>query len=340
VVAQKDGPIMIFPELKGKQYHFLVTGGAGFIGSNLVLELLRSGQRVTVLDNLSTGRRQNIADIEDFVAANKIPSRDFIFVEGDIRDKEVCLRATEGADYVLHNAALGSVPRSIDDPVTTTEVNVMGSVNMLVASRDAKAKRFVYASSSSVYGDSTRLPRVEGDEGRPISPYAITKVVGELYAENFQHLYGLEVIGLRYFNVFGPRQDPYSQYAAIIPIFVRKLLGNQAPTIFGDGETTRDFTYVDNAVQANIRAVFAGKEATGRVYNIACGSRFSLNELYKKLSVIVGKDIKPLYGPERKGDIRHSDADITRAKRFLKYEPEIDAVKGLELVIQWYTKHL
>jgi UDP-N-acetylglucosamine 4-epimerase len=331
---------MIFPELKGKRYRFLVTGGAGFIGSNLVLVLLGNGQRVTVLDNFSTGSRKNMADIKDFASANKTPSGDFIFMEGDIRDPGLCRSAAEGVDYVLHNAALGSVPRSIDDPVTTTEVNVMGTLNMLVASRDAKARRFVYASSSSVYGDSPRLPRVEGDEGKPLSPYAVSKAVGEMYAGNFQHLYGLEVIGLRYFNVFGPRQDPYSQYAAVIPIFAKNLLGLKAPTIFGDGETTRDFTYVDNAVQANIKAVFAGKEATGGVYNIACGSRLSLNELYKKLSAILGKDIKPLYGPERKGDVRHSDADITRAKRFLNYEPGTDAARGLELAVGWYRETL
>ncbi len=331
---------MILPEFKGKRYHFLVTGGAGFIGSNLVFALLGSGQKVTVLDNLSTGKRKNIDDVEGFIATDRTPAGDFTFIEGDIRDEGVCAKAAEGVDYVLHNAALGSVPRSIDDPVTTTEVNVMGSINMLIASRDSQVRRFVYASSSSVYGDSPRLPRVEGHEGRPLSPYAVTKAVGEMYAENFQRLYALEVIGLRYFNVFGPRQDPYSQYAAVIPIFTRKLIRGEPPTIFGDGETTRDFTYVDNAVGANIRAVFAPKEATGGVYNIACGSRLSLNELYKRLSAILGKSIKPLYGPERKGDVRHSDADITRALRFLNYEPVIDASKGLELAVRWFRENL
>jgi nucleoside-diphosphate-sugar epimerase len=329
-----------FPEFKGKKYHFLVTGGAGFIGSNLVFTLLGSGQSVIVLDNLSTGKRKNIDDIEDFIEANKIPAGGFTFIEGDITDAEVCMKAARGADYVLHNAALGSVPRSIEDPVTTTEVNVMGTINMLIAARDSGVKRFVYASSSSVYGDSPLLPRVEGHEGRPLSPYAITKSVGEMYAENFQRLHGLEVIGLRYFNVFGPRQDPYSQYAAVIPIFTRKLVTGEAPTIFGDGETTRDFTYVDNAVVANIKAAFAGKEATGGAYNIACGSRLSLNELHKRLSDIIGRDIKPLYGPERKGDVRHSDADITRSLRFLNYEPVMEVSKGLELAVRWYRENL
>jgi nucleoside-diphosphate-sugar epimerase len=331
---------MILPEFKGKRYHFLVTGGAGFIGSNLVFALLGSSQKVTVLDNLSTGKRKNIDDIEDFIEANKIPVGVFTFIEGDIRDAEVCSKAAQGVDYVLHNAALGSVPRSIDDPVTTTEVNVMGSINMLIASRDSQVRRFVYASSSSVYGDSPLLPRVEGHEGRPLSPYAVTKAVGEMYAGNFQRLYALEVIGLRYFNVFGPRQDPYSQYAAVIPIFTRKLIRGEPPTIFGDGETTRDFTYVDNAVGANIRAVFAPKEATGGVYNIACGSRLSLNELYRMLTEIVGHELKPLYGPERKGDVRHSDADITRSLRFLNYEPVMEVSKGLELAVRWYRENL
>lgn len=329
-----------FPEFKGKKYRFLVTGGAGFIGSNLVFTLLGSGQSVIVLDNLSTGKKKNVDEIKGLIAAGKIPAEDFSFVEGDIREIEVCMKAARGADYVLHNAALGSVPRSIEDPVTTTEVNVMGTINMLIAARDSGVKRFVYASSSSVYGDSERLPKVEGDEGNPLSPYAITKSVGEMYAGNFQRHDGLEVIGLRYFNVFGPRQDPYSQYAAVIPIFTRKLIAGEAPTIYGDGETTRDFTYVDNAVVANIKAAFAGKEATGGVYNMACGSRLSLNELYKRLSDIVGKDIKPIYGPERKGDVRHSDADITKAGRFLNYEPVVDAEKGLELAVGWYRENL
>ncbi len=329
-----------FPEFKGKKYRFLVTGGAGFIGSNLVFSLLGSGQSVIVLDNLSTGKKKNVDEIKGLIAAGKIPAGDFSFVEGDIREIEACMKAVRGADYVLHNAALGSVPRSIEDPVTTTEVNVMGTINMLIAARDSGVRRFVYASSSSVYGDSKTLPKVEGDEGTPLSPYAITKSVAEMYAENFQRMHGLEVIGLRYFNVFGPRQDPHSQYAAVIPIFTRKLIAGEAPTIFGDGETTRDFTYVDNAVVANIKAAFAGKEATGGVYNIACGSRLSLNELYKRLSAIVGKDIKPLYEPERKGDVRHSDADITRAGRFLDYEPVIDAEKGLELAVGWYRENL
>lgn len=346
---------MIFPELEGKQYNFLVTGGAGFIGSNLAIELLRSGQRVVVLDNLSTGSRRNLVDIEgsmkDTAASGKIPAGEFVFIEGDIRDLGTCRRAVEGADFVLHNAALGSVPRSIEDPVTTTEVNVMGTLNMLVAARDSRAsgdggdgggggvRRFVYASSSSVYGDSPHLPKVEGEEGEPLSPYAVSKLVGETYASGFHRLFALETVGLRYFNVFGPRQDPHSLYAAVIPIFVKALLKGEAPTIFGDGSTSRDFTFVDNVVRANVKAAFAPPEAAGGVYNIACGSPLSLNALYAKLSEVLGKDTPPLYGPERKGDVRHSDADITKAREFLGYTPEVDAGRGLEMAVEWLKEN-
>ena len=331
---------MNYEELEGRRYVFLVTGGAGFIGSNLAIRLLEKGQAVVLLDNFSTGRRENIRDIEEFMVENGIPGESFRLIEGDIREQEVCLHAARGVDFVLHNAALGSVPRSIEDPVASTEANVVGTVNMLVAAKENGVKRFVYASSSSVYGDAEGLPKREGEEGKPLSPYAVTKVADELYATCFQGVYGLEVVGLRYFNVFGPRQDASSPYAAVIPIFIGKLLRNEPPTINGDGETTRDFTYVENAVQANIKAALAGREATAKVYNIACSRRVSLNELYQKIADLLGKDIAPVYGPERKGDVRHSLADITMARTLLGYEPEIDFERGLELSIDWYRKNL
>ena len=329
--------------LEGTTNHFLVTGGAGFIGSNLTLTLLERGARVTVLDNLATGSQENIVEIEGLVRDSGLLAESFSFIEGDIRDPSDCARAVEGVDYVLHNAALGSVPRSIEDPVTSTEVNVTGTLNMLVASKDAEVSRFVYASSSSVYGDSDELPKVEGSEGRPLSPYAAGKCACELYAQTFQSAYGLEVVGLRYFNVFGPRQDPHSPYAAVIPIFVKSLLKGKAPTINGDGETSRDFTYVSNAVEANIDAALAPASATGRAYNIACGGRLTLNELYKAIAGTIGAgatDIKPVYGLERAGDVRHSFAGIDAAREGLGYAPEVDLKGGLELSIDWYRKNL
>ena len=333
--------------LEGTTNHFLVTGGAGFIGSNLTLTLLERGARVTVLDNLATGKRENIVELEGFVRDSGLRAESFSFIEGDIRDLSVCAASVKGVDYVLHNAALGSVPRSIEDPITSTEVNVKGTLNMLVAARDAKVRRFVYASSSSVYGDSETLPKVEGSEGRPLSPYAAGKCACELYAQTFQSAYGLEVVGLRYFNVFGPRQDPHSPYAAVIPIFVKSLLSGESPVINGDGETSRDFTYVSNAVEANIDAALAGAEATGYAYNIACGARTTLNELYHAIAGTIrmggmgdAADIKPVYGPERAGDVRHSFADINAAVEGLGYSPEVDLKGGLELSIDWYAENM
>jgi len=330
-----------YPELDGRRYRFLVTGGAGFIGSNLVLTLLENGQEVTVLDNYLTGARKNVDDIRRFAADIGMPQGGFRMVEGDIRDRRACAEAARGADFVLHNAALGSVPRSVEDPVTTTEINVTGTVNMLAAAKDAGVRRFVYASSSSVYGDSQTLPKIEGCEGAPLSPYAVSKLACEIYARNFQMLYGMEVVGLRYFNIFGPRQDPLSPYAAVIPVFVRKLMSGLPPTINGDGLTTRDFTYVGNAVQANIRAAFAGAGATGGVYNIACSKSVSLNALFDGLARLLGRgDIRPVYGPEREGDVRASFADISKARDMLGYRPDVEFDEGLELSIGWYRENL
>jgi UDP-N-acetylglucosamine 4-epimerase len=250
------------------------------------------------------------------------------------------MEAALGADYILHNAALGSVPRSIDDPITSTEVNLMGFVNMLTAAKNCKVKKFVYASSSSVYGDVEGLPKVEGREGATLSPYATGKLADELFAANFHRVYGLQVVGLRYFNIFGPRQDTESAYAAVIPIFVRDLLAGNAPQINGDGETSRDFTYVDNAVQANIRAALSGDEASGKSFNIACGKRATLNELFAKIAALLGTDIKPAYGSERPGDVRHSLADIALARRLMGYDPDVDFERGLELSIDWYKDAL
>jgi UDP-N-acetylglucosamine 4-epimerase len=322
-----------YAEFQGEKFHFLVTGGAGFIGTNLAMALLENAQKVTVLDNFLTGRRENIDDISSLMRGKGINPRNFQLIEGDIRDLKTCETAAKGVDFVLHNAALGSVPRSIEDPSTTNEINVGGTVNMLFAAKKNGVSRFVYASSSSVYGDSAELPKREGREGRPLSPYAASKLSSELYAINFERVYGMSVVGLRYFNVFGPRQDFNSPYAAVIPIFITKLLGGAAPTINGDGSASRDFTYVENIVLANVRAVFSG--ATG-VYNIACGDSITLDELYKKIAALLGSPLKAVYGPERLGDIRHSTADIAMAKKFLNYSPAVSFEKGLELSIDWY----
>ncbi len=331
---------MVHPELNNRRCRFLVTGGAGFIGSNLALELLASGQDVVILDNMATGRIENIEELKAFAGKDGTEGT-LRFIEGDMRDLAVCREAVEGVDYIFHNAALGSVPRSVEDPVTSNDVNVAGMVNLLTSAKDAAVKRFIYASSSAVYGDSVELPKVEGSEGNPLSPYAVTKVVCELYAEVFERTYGLQVIGLRYFNVFGPRQDTESAYAAVIPIFVSSLLKGKAPKIHGDGETSRDFTYIDNVVDANIRSAFCAPEATGRAYNIACAGRVTLNELYGKIATLLGKeDLKATYGPERVGDVRHSFADISCAEKFLGYTPKVDFKEGLDLCIDWYKEHL
>ena len=304
---------------------FLVTGGAGFIGSNLVEYLLKyDAKKVRVLDNLATGFMKNLAPFQD--------NPNFEFLKGDIRDLETCKKAMEGIDYVSHQAALGSVPRSIDDPLTSNEVNVSGFLNMLVAQNESKTvKRMVYAASSSTYGDSKDLPKVEDNIGKPLSPYAVTKLVNELYADVFFKTYGTETIGLRYFNVFGPNQSPNGAYAAVIPIFMRALKDGEAPTIHGDGEQTRDFTFVQNAVQANIRAFFAKEGAINEVFNIAYGERISLNTLWANLQTISGKRIGPTYGPARKGDVQDSLANIDKARKLLGYDPLYSVADGLEL---------
>jgi len=306
---------------------FLVTGGAGFIGSNITRALLDAGDTVRVLDNFATGRRDNLSGIEESVA----------LYEEDIRDLEAIRPAFEGADYVLHQAALPSVPRSVKDPVSTTEANVNGTLNVLIAARDAGVKRVVMASSSSVYGSNPELPKHEGMRPLPISPYAASKLADEAYAASFTHVYGLETVCLRYFNVFGPRQDPTSQYAAVIPLFVTLLLRGERPTIFGDGEQSRDFTYVANVIQANIRAA-TSPGGSGQAFNIACGSRISLNELLAHLNDIIGTNIEPIYTESRPGDVKHSLADISAAREAFGYDPQVSTREGLEHVVEWYRQ--
>lgn len=316
-----------------KDSTFLITGGAGFIGSNLSEAILELGHKVVVLDDFSTGKRENI---ERFLS-----NPNYKLIEGDIRNLEICKEAVEGVDYILHQAAWGSVPRSIEMPVVYEGVNINGHLNMMEAARlNGKIKKFVYASSSSVYGDHPVLPKVEGVEGNVLSPYALTKKVNEEYAKLYFKLYGLETVGMRYFNVFGRYQDPHGFYAAVIPKFVKSLLNNEAPTINGDGETSRDFTYIDNVIEANLKACLSSKEASGQAYNIAFGGRDTLNSLYKKLNELLGKDIPANYGPERAGDIKHSNASINKAKELLKYNPEYSMDRGLELTIEWYKENL
>lgn len=313
-------------------YRFLVTGGAGFIGSNIVLYLLKhNAKQVRVLDNLSTGFLKNIEEFQSFP--------NFEFIEGDIRNLETCKKAMENMDFVLHQAALGSVPRSINDPVTSNEVNVSGFLNMLVAQRDSPTvKRMIYAASSSTYGDSKTLPKQEDSIGKPLSPYAVTKLVNELYADVFYKTYGTETIGLRYFNVFGPKQSPTGAYAAVIPLFMKALKEENAPTINGDGNQTRDFTFVENAVQANIRGLFASEKAVNQIFNVACGERISLNILWDKLKNISGKEIEAIYGPPRPGDVRDSLADISKAHKLMNYVPLYSVEQGLELTWNYFIK--
>jgi len=322
-----------------KEQSILVTGGAGFIGSNLCEALLDNGNKVTCLDNFSTGKRENIAHLQS--------NPNFKLIEGDIRNLDDCQKACEGVDYILHEAALGSVPRSINDPITSNEVNVSGFLNMLVAARDAKVKRFVYAASSSTYGDSESLPKVEDKIGKPLSPYAITKYVNELYADIFSKTYGLQTIGLRYFNVFGRKQDPNGAYAAVIPKFVMHLMQHESPVINGDGSFSRDFTYIDNVIEMNVRALTStNKEAVNTVYNVAFGERTDLNELVGLLKEFLGefdaeiKRIEPKYGPNRQGDVPHSLASIEKAKTLLNYSPKYDMRSGLKEAVNWYWKNL
>lgn len=318
-----------------KEFSFLITGGAGFIGSNLVEYLLKYGaKKVRVLDNFSTGFRRNTNLFKDYAA--------FELIEGDIRDLEICRKAVSGMDYVSHQAALGSVPRSINDPITTNEVNISGFINMLVAVRDEKSvKRMVYAASSSTYGDSQELPKKEGHEGIPLSPYAVTKLVNELYADVFSKVYRLHTIGLRYFNIFGPRQDPYGAYAAVIPLFMCAAIDKKSPTVNGDGNTSRDFTFVENAVQANVRAMLntSGLKQHNAV-NIACGEQVNLNDLWKDISDLAGFGCLPNYGPERPGDIRHSLANIDNAGILFGYEPKWKMREGLEVTFKFYKNNL
>lgn len=312
---------------------FLVTGGAGFIGSNLVEYLLKYGaKKVRTLDNYSNGFRKNLALFEG--------DRALEIVDGDIRHAETCAAACAGIDVVLHQAALGSVPRSIKDPVLTNDVNVGGFVQMLTAAKAAGVRRFVYAASSSTYGDHPGLPKVEDRIGRPLSPYAVTKYANELYADVFARTYGLEIIGLRYFNIFGPRQDPGGAYAAVIPLFIAAILKNQAPTLNGDGGQTRDFTFVENCVQANIRAALTTNPgALNQVYNIAVGDRTSLVEMYDILREEAGSDLAPTFGPDRAGDIRDSLADISKAGALLGYAPQIRIREGLQKTLDWFKAH-
>lgn len=317
----------------------LVTGGAGFIGSNLCEYLLQYNNQVTCIDNFITGKKENI---EPFLGN---PS--FTFIEGDIRKPEDCKKAVQGVEIILHQAALGSVPRSIENPVRSNEINIMGTLNMLNAAKEAGVKRFIYAASSSTYGDSKELPKVEEHIGKPLSPYAVSKYVNELHAQNFGALYGMETIGLRYFNVFGRRQDPNGAYAAVIPKFVKQFIDGEQITINGDGTISRDFTYVDNVIQANIlAATTTNPEAFNQVFNVAYGENNSLNTLYEIIQMLLSqfkpeiKQAKPYHGPNRKGDIEHSLASIEKAKNLLGYNPQFDLRKGLENAIKWYWENL
>ncbi len=311
---------------------FLITGGAGFIGSNIVEYLVKyNAKKIIVLDNLATGFEENISAYQSLAS--------FQFINGDICKLEDCHKACIDVDYVFHQAALGSVPRSIQNPLATHIVNATGFLNMLVAARDAKVKRVVYASSSSVYGDSKILPKVENQIGKQLSPYAVSKMTNELYGEIFAKTYNMEVIGLRYFNIFGPRQNPKGEYAAAIPLFINALLNNQSPSINGDGEQTRDFTFVENAVQANIKAMFAENVYTsGDIYNIAVGERVSLNQLINVLQKLIGSNVKPEYKADRVGDVRDSLADISKAKNNLEYDPQIKIEEGLKYTLEWFKE--
>lgn len=326
-------------EIKFSNKKVLVTGGAGFIGSNLCEELLMRNNTVVCLDNFATGKRENIAEF--------LKNDAFTLVEGDIRNISDCHLAVKNVDFVLHQAALGSVPRSINDPITSNDVNVSGFLNMLVAARDANVKRFVYAASSSTYGDSTSMPKVEDVIGKPLSPYAITKYVNELYADVFSKTYGLETIGLRYFNVFGRRQDPNGAYAAVIPKFVSQLMKGESPVINGDGNYSRDFTYIDNVIQANLLSMLTDeKEGLNTVYNVAFGDRNTLNDLMRYLKDYLSEFdnkisvINVIHGPNRAGDIPHSHASIKKAQKLIKYNPQYSLQQGLKEAVQWYWDNL
>jgi UDP-N-acetylglucosamine/UDP-N-acetylgalactosamine 4-epimerase len=324
--------------------NWLITGVAGFIGSNLLETLLKLGQRVVGLDNFATGHQRNLDEVQTLVSPAQWAN--FSFIEGDIRTPEDCQKACQGADYVLHQAALGSVPRSMADPITSNATNISGFLNMLVAARDAKVKSFTYAASSSTYGDHPALPKVEDTIGKPLSPYAVTKYVNELYADVFARCYGFNTIGLRYFNVFGPRQDPEGAYAAVIPKWISRLIQGQPVHINGDGQTSRDFCFIANVVQANLlAATTVNPEALNQVYNVAVGDRTTLNELYAQLQCKLLphypqlQDAKPVYRDFRAGDVRHSLADIGKAQRLLGYVPTQRIAEGLALAMPWYIGH-
>lgn len=311
---------------------FLVTGGAGFIGSNLCEVLLNKGYHVRCMDNLSTGKQANIDLFTDHP--------NYTFIKGDIRDMETAMKACEGVDYVLHQAAWGSVPRSIEMPLLYEKINISGTLNMMEAARQNEVKKFVYASSSSVYGDEPNLPKQEGREGNILSPYALTKKVDEEYGKLYTHLYGLDTYGLRYFNVFGKRQDPDGAYAAVIPKFIKQLLKDEQPVINGDGQQSRDFTYIENVIEANLKACQASHEVAGEAFNIAYGGRDYLIDIYDNLCKALGKEIKPIFGPDRPGDIKHSNADVNKAKSMIGYEPDWSFERGIKEAITWYKEHL
>ena len=312
------------------KYKFLVTGGAGFIGSNIVEYLLRNNAgHIRVLDNLSNGYYENIRGFQGFA--------NFEFIEGDIRDYKICEKVVDGVHFISHQAALGSVPRSINDPITTNEVNVSGFLNVLTAAKNSKSLiKMVYAASSSTYGDSKVLPKKEGQEGNPLSPYAVTKLVNEIYADVFSKVYGFNTVGLRYFNVFGPKQNPNNPYAAVIPLFCKKFIENERPVVNGDGLTSRDFTFVENVVQANIKFLLESMDASHKVYNVACGEQTSLLEIIAILNRFTGKDIQPIFLAERIGDIKHSKADISLITKSINYQPHIKFQAGLEVVYNYY----
>lgn len=311
---------------------FLVTGGAGFIGSNLCEAILKMGYKVRCLDDLSTGKQENVDIFLD--------NPNYTFIKGDIKDLDTCMAAGEGVDYVLNQAAWGSVPRSIEMPLFYEKNNIMGTLNMMEAARQQGVKKFVYASSSSVYGDHPVLPKKEGQEGNLLSPYALTKRVDEEFAKLYTRLYGLDTYGLRYFNVFGRRQDPDGAYAAVIPKFIKMLMNGETPTINGDGMQSRDFTYIENVIEANFKACLAPHEAAGNAFNIAYGGREYLIDIYHSLTRALGKDIEPNFGPDRAGDIKHSNADISKAREMLGYDPDYDFDSGLKLAIDWYVENL
>lgn len=311
---------------------FLVTGAAGFIGSNLCEAILEKGCKVKALDDLSTGKQANVDMFKD--------NPNYTFIKGDIKDLDTCMEACKGVDYVLNQAAWGSVPRSIEMPIFYCKNNIEGTLNMLEAARQNGVKKFVYASSSSVYGDEPNLPKTEGREGNLLSPYALTKRCDEEYAKLYTKLYGLDTYGMRYFNVFGRRQDPDGAYAAVIPKFIKQLMNGETPTINGDGRQSRDFTYIDNVIEANLKACLAPHEAAGEAYNIAYGGREYLIDIYYGLTKALGVSVEPNFGPDRKGDIKHSNADISKAKRLLGYDPEYSFADGIQLAIQWYKENL